>query len=101
MSGFMWKFLTAPPKPDVNIESIVNLQTPTWGKDARKEELKATWLGHACFLVELPTPSGATRGPRILYDPVFSNRCSPSAYFGPARYTSTSSRHPSTTPYIT
>ena len=88
MGSFMWKLLLTPPKPDPNIESIIKLQTPTWGKDAKKEELKATWLGHACFLVELPTPSGAQRGPRILYDPVFSHRCSPSAYVGPPRYTS-------------
>jgi N-acyl-phosphatidylethanolamine-hydrolysing phospholipase D len=83
----MWKLLMDPPIPDANIESLVKFQAPTWGRDAAKQELKATWLGHACFLVELPTPNGAERGPRILFDPVFSNRCSPSAYFGPARYT--------------
>ena len=42
---------------------------------------------HACYLVELPTPPGAARGVRIIFDPVFSNRCSPFQWLGPARYT--------------
>jgi N-acyl-phosphatidylethanolamine-hydrolysing phospholipase D len=42
---------------------------------------------HAAFLVELPAPEGASRGPRVLFDPVFLNRCSPSQWVGPARYT--------------
>lgn len=57
---------------------------------ASQKEIKVTWLGHACFILELPlSPSnpGATRGIRLLLDPVFSNRCSPSSYFGPARFT--------------
>lgn len=37
-----------------------------------------TWLGHATALVELD-------GARILTDPVFSRRCSPSQLVGPAR----------------
>lgn len=44
-----------------------------WNKD-----IKATWLGHACFLVEFPPPAGSTGpGPRVLFDPVFTQRCSP------------------------
>lgn len=42
---------------------------------------------HACYLVELPTPPGAARGVRIIFDPVFSNRCSPFQWLGPARFT--------------
>jgi len=42
---------------------------------------------HACYLVELPTPPGAARGVRIIFDPVFSKRCSPSSFLGPARFT--------------
>ena len=49
---------------------------------------QGTWLGHACFLVEFPTGPGTHgRGARVLFDPVFSNRCSPSQYIGPARVT--------------
>lgn len=48
--------------------------------EAWRRDIKATWLGHACFLVELPAPkdSPGTRGVRILYDPVWEHRCSPS-----------------------
>ncbi|PHV68983.1 MBL fold metallo-hydrolase [Williamsia muralis] len=41
-------------------------------------ELAATWMGHASVLVELD-------GYRILTDPVWSKRCSPSSLVGPAR----------------
>ena len=40
--------------------------------------LSATWLGHASVLVEID-------GVRVLTDPVFSDRCSPSQVFGPRR----------------
>ena len=41
---------------------------------------------HACYLVELPTPPGAARGVRIIFDPVFSKRCSRFQWLGPTRY---------------
>lgn len=43
--------------------------------------LRATWLGHACFYVEFPG------GLRVLFDPVFEDRCSPFSWLGPKRYT--------------
>ncbi|KIW24030.1 uncharacterized protein PV07_09769 [Cladophialophora immunda] len=43
--------------------------------------LRATWLGHACFYVEFPS------GLRVLFDPVFTDRCSPFSWLGPKRYT--------------
>ncbi|KAJ2982845.1 hypothetical protein NQ176_g1113 [Zarea fungicola] len=43
--------------------------------------LRATWLGHACYYVEYPS------GLRVLFDPVFEDRCSPVSFFGPKRYT--------------
>lgn len=46
--------------------------------DAEAGALTVTWLGHASALVELD-------GMRILTDPVFSERCSPSKFVGPAR----------------
>jgi hypothetical protein len=42
---------------------------------------------HAGYFVELPTPPGAARGVRIIFDPVFSKHCSPSRFVGPARFT--------------
>ena len=43
--------------------------------------LRATWLGHACYYVEYPS------GLRVLFDPVFTDRCSPFSFMGPKRYT--------------
>ncbi|KAH9065495.1 N-acyl-phosphatidylethanolamine-hydrolyzing phospholipase D [Lactarius vividus] len=79
--------LRAPRIPN-HIKSLIPNQIPTWGTQRGNESTaKATWLGHACYFVELPTPPGALRGVRIIFDPVFSKRCSPSRWFGPARYT--------------
>ncbi|KAG7440705.1 Metallo-hydrolase/oxidoreductase [Guyanagaster necrorhizus] len=74
----------APALPNVGIP----VRTPTWGtEEEHRGAVKATWLGHACFLVELPFITGLERGARVLFDPVFSDRCSPSQSFGPKRYT--------------
>lgn len=73
----------APAPP----HNIVPVRKPTWGWDVEEEaaekQMKATWLGHACFLLELSS------GVRILFDPVFSDRCSPSQLMGPKRFTGT------------
>lgn len=45
------------------------------------KSMRATWLGHACYYVEFPN------GLRVLFDPVFEDRCSPSTWLGPKRYT--------------
>ena len=54
----------------------VPLATPLAPADAA--ELALTWYGHASVLVEID-------GYRVLADPVWSERCSPSAKIGPAR----------------
>ena len=77
----------------------ITVRKPDWGNDSGVEscdKIKATWLGHACFLVEFPhcqksSPELEARGIHILFDPVFSDRCSPSQYIGPKRYTRKSS----------
>ncbi|KAJ7604132.1 N-acyl-phosphatidylethanolamine-hydrolyzing phospholipase D [Roridomyces roridus] len=72
-------------------ETIAKIPTkkPTWGAEVAENagKIKATWLGHACFLVELPSSTLGVRGARILFDPVFSDRCSPSQIIGPKRFT--------------
>ncbi|KAF8075028.1 Metallo-hydrolase/oxidoreductase [Lyophyllum atratum] len=45
-----------------------------------KEGICTTWLGHAGFLVQL---YGHTR---IIFDPIFSERASPSSWVGPRRW---------------
>jgi N-acyl-phosphatidylethanolamine-hydrolysing phospholipase D len=70
------------------LATLIPTQIPTWGLEPEDaDKIKATWLGHAAFLVELPTPPGATRGPRVLFDPALSGRCSPVQWLGPSRYT--------------
>ncbi|KAL1303382.1 hypothetical protein AAFC00_006776 [Neodothiora populina] len=73
MAGKMKSPNTTPPtvtvrKPDL----LPTRETP---------ELRATWLGHACYYVEFPG------GLRVLFDPVFDERCSPFTFIGPKRYT--------------
>lgn len=41
--------------------------------------LRITWFGHSTLLVEL-------EGRRVLIDPVFGERCSPSRFLGPRRF---------------
>ena len=41
--------------------------------------LRATWIGHATTLLELD-------GRRVLFDPMFSERCSPVQFAGPKRF---------------
>ncbi|KKA27348.1 hypothetical protein TD95_003211 [Thielaviopsis punctulata] len=66
---------TSPPTVPVVKPSFL----PTRASPGAK--LRATWLGHACYYVEFPS------GLRVLFDPVFEDRCSPLSFMGPKRYT--------------
>ena len=70
-------------------DRLVKIRTPDWGSSSKSTDLKATWIGHATFLIEAPTQVGAKRGVRVLLDPVFSERTSPVTWAGPKRYTPT------------
>ncbi|KAL8946885.1 MAG: hypothetical protein Q9222_006777, partial [Ikaeria aurantiellina] len=73
-------------------DKLVGIRTPDWGGAGagQKQALKATWIGHASFLIETPiSSSGQERGIRILFDPVFSERTSPVSWAGPKRFTPT------------
>src|SRR3954470_15613312 len=70
--------LSTPDTSEVHIESVKpEFSTARSGSTT----LRATWLGHACYLVEFPS------GLRVLFDPVFEDRCSPVQWLGPKRYT--------------
>lgn len=75
LSGRANKPNTTPP--------TVPVRKPTFLPDRKTstEKVRATWLGHACYYVEFPT------GLRVLFDPVFEDRCSPFSWLGPKRYT--------------
>jgi len=93
--------VSPPPK---DIATLIPTRQPTWGEKNNEglviagaseaedfsDKIKCTWLGHACFVVELPShlaSSETGRGVRILFDPVFSDRCSPTQWLGPKRFT--------------
>ena len=66
-------------------KELVRIVKPDFGAN-QGDRLRATWIGHASVLVEFPAAEGAPRGVRVLFDPVFSERTSPSNLFGPKRY---------------
>lgn len=57
------------------------VRKPSFLSSRTTPKLRATWLGHACYYVEFPG------GLRVLFDPVFTERCSPMSWLGPKRYT--------------
>lgn len=59
----------------------VPVQKPEFLPSRETSKLRATWLGHACYYVEFPS------GLRVLFDPVFEDRCSPFSWLGPKRFT--------------
>ncbi|KAI7466353.1 Metallo-hydrolase/oxidoreductase [Hortaea werneckii] len=94
-------FVPVPQGPDGSRSGeLVKVRKPDWGVE-RGEKLRATWIGHASFLVEFPVAAAAAvegtggaeqqqqRGIRVLCDPVFSERTSPFQWLGPKRYTPT------------
>jgi L-ascorbate metabolism protein UlaG (beta-lactamase superfamily) len=66
-------------------EELVKIRTPDFGID-HPNSLRATWFGHASFLVELPLEEGMERGVRILLDPVFAEQMGPMSRLGPKRF---------------
>lgn len=68
------------PPPDTT-PPTVPVHKPSFLPSRTTSTLRATWLGHACYYVEFPS------GLRVLFDPVFTDRCSPFSFLGPKRYT--------------
>ncbi|KAF2270348.1 Metallo-hydrolase/oxidoreductase [Lojkania enalia] len=66
---------------------LVQVHKPDWGISTNG--LKATWIGHASFLIETAKAKNAERGLRILLDPVWSERVGPYGLLGPVRFTPT------------
>ncbi|CCG81084.1 putative Zn-dependent hydrolase/oxidoreductase family protein [Taphrina deformans PYCC 5710] len=82
--------ITAKAIPE-DVQARVNWQKTTFEYAAETSgKIKVAWLGHASMFLEFPGPAGGSRGLRGLCDPVFSQRCSPSQWMGPRRYTAPS-----------
>ena len=64
------KFTGGVHKPDTT-PPTVPVVTPTFRAAGEGGQLRATWLGHACYYVEFPS------GLRVLFDPVFEDCCTP------------------------
>lgn len=75
-----WMFIGPRKKVDT-APPTVPVHEPSFLPSRATKRLRATWLGHACFYVEFPG------GFRVLFDPVFTQRCSPFSFLGPKRYT--------------
>ncbi|TEA05982.1 N-acyl-phosphatidylethanolamine-hydrolyzing phospholipase D [Colletotrichum sidae] len=69
------------PSPDLTPPHVNVVAPSLLPTRSASENLRATWLGHACYYVEFPS------GLRVLFDPVFEDRCSPFSFMGPKRYT--------------
>jgi N-acyl-phosphatidylethanolamine-hydrolysing phospholipase D len=81
LGAMAWRALSGKWKTPDTTPPTVTVQKPDFLPSRKTEELRATWLGHACYYVEFPG------GFRVLFDPVFSPRCSPISFLGPKRYT--------------
>ncbi|GIZ45864.1 hypothetical protein CKM354_000901200 [Cercospora kikuchii] len=73
--------LTGERKTVDTTPPTVPVHKPTFLPSRETQNLRATWLGHACYYVEF------AGGLRVLFDPVFTQRCSPFSFMGPKRYT--------------
>jgi L-ascorbate metabolism protein UlaG (beta-lactamase superfamily) len=67
--------------PDTTPPTVTVIEPTFLPSRTASDSLRATWLGHACYYVEFPS------GLRVLFDPVFEDRCSPFSFMGPKRYT--------------
>ncbi|CZR61141.1 probable FMP30 Found in Mitochondrial Proteome [Phialocephala subalpina] len=79
----VWGRITGTLKsPDTTPPTVTVIEPKFLPDRTSSSSLRATWLGHACYYVEFPS------GLRVLFDPVFEDRCSPFSFMGPKRYTS-------------
>ncbi|KAL2222513.1 beta-lactamase superfamily domain-containing protein [Thermoascus aurantiacus ATCC 26904] len=81
LRSMIYRRLTGQANVPDTTPPTVPVQTPEFLPSRETPRLRATWLGHACYYVEFPS------GLRVLFDPVFEDRCSPLSWLGPKRYT--------------
>ncbi|ODA75887.1 hypothetical protein RJ55_08528 [Drechmeria coniospora] len=82
LRNIVWPIITGDLKQPDTKPPTVPVVAPEWLPNrTASDKLRATWLGHACYYVEFPS------GLRVLFDPVFEDRCSPFTFMGPKRFT--------------
>jgi N-acyl-phosphatidylethanolamine-hydrolysing phospholipase D len=77
-----WREMLSPSIPSSQeLDMIFPVNTPSWDsiRNPPKDKIQCTWIGHSTTLVQM-------QGTTLLTDPIFSQRCSPSQYFGPKRF---------------
>ncbi|KAI1272417.1 NAPE-hydrolyzing phospholipase D [Xylaria sp. FL0933] len=73
--------LTERPNPKLSDKLVPVVKPQFLSTRTEASQLRATWLGHACYYVEYPS------GLRVLFDPVFEDCCAPVNFLGFKRYT--------------
>lgn len=71
--------LSNPESAASKAARLLTVQKPDFTPCPVGKKAKVTWLGHASMLLQLSS------GVSVVFDPIFSQRCSPSEYFGPIR----------------
>lgn len=64
---------------------LLQVEKPDFSFDPDAGNAKTTWLGHAGVLLQLPALEKGGRPVRVIFDPIFSERASPSQRLGPTR----------------
>jgi len=67
------------PSNQLELDQTLPVVKPNFTEDLQPDDIRITWIGHATTLVEMENV-------KILTDPIFSDRCSPSQLFGTKRY---------------
>ncbi|KAL5410621.1 hypothetical protein PMIN04_010558 [Paraphaeosphaeria minitans] len=70
---------------DKQAAQLLQIEKPDFSFDGDKHRSKSTWLGHASMLLQLPPLATGGSPISVLFDPIFSMRCSPSQSVGPIR----------------
>ena len=74
-----WRWFTEKGEREPKVTPPVISRQQSDFNDPPETDIRFTWLGHSTVLLEC-------EGKRILTDPVWSKRCSPSLLYGPKRF---------------
>lgn len=89
LQAFRTRFFPNPQKNYVPIPAdrslLPQIHKPNF--NSGEQGLKATWFGHASFLIEMGSSDGEEGGMKVLCDPVWSQKVGPYGMLGPDRFT--------------